>query len=99
MRGDRRLLILLAPLLLGGCPGTTPTRTVVPKAEPVIVTRVVYVPVDGALTAPLPIAEGSLAECPRVASERRAALMACNARLDAIRGIEGTEQKPEDRTP
>lgn len=90
-----QLLILAAALLLAACESTGDTRrppaesATAPVAVPVV--RQVFVPIDAALTAPEPVAEGPLAECPRVAAERRAALERANAKLRAIAAQQGTE--------
>lgn len=61
--------------------------------EPVVIERIVYVPVDAALTRDCPVAEprnNSGKELLRVARARKAALAACNADKRAIRGIQGS---------
>lgn len=68
--------------------------------KPVEVVRYVYVRVDASLTVPCPIAmprNDSVGELLRVARERRASLEACNARIKAIRDIEGTPIDPQDQ--
>lgn len=81
---------------LAGCQSAPVVRV------PVEVTRTVYVPIDPALTADCPIPgpgtvklpdrcqAGTGCEVLAVASARKAALKACNGKLRAIRGIEGT---------
>ncbi len=56
--------------------------------------RKVYVPIPATLTRREPIAEGTLAECPQVARDRRAALERANSRLQQIEAQQGTEVKP-----
>jgi hypothetical protein len=91
----QRLGGLLIVLSLAAC-NTMPERVVVPKAELVTVTRIVYVPIPAALTTPLTVAEGPLAQCPSIARERRATIETCNARLAEISAIQGTEPKPNE---
>lgn len=87
-------LLSLTALLLSACAGNGGTK--LPSADgavaPVvqIVERIVYVPIDSALTGLEPIAEGPLAMCPQVAAERRAALQRCNAKLRQIDQVDGT---------
>lgn len=72
-------------LVLAAC---APARVV---TKPVIVETVrnVVVPVPPELVQPEPVAEGSLSECPTVAAQRKSALLACNAKLEAIDGLDG----------
>lgn len=95
-----QLLSALACLLLAAC-GVKQARpdlpdhagAVVPTVQ--VVERIVYVPIDGALTALEPIAEGRLALCPQVAAERRAALQRCNAKLQEIEHQQGSSAETE----
>lgn len=97
-----QLLSALACLALAAC-GNKQTRpdlpdpagAVVPTVQ--VVERIVYVPIDSALTGLEPIAEGPLAVCPQVAAERRAALQRCNAKLQQIERVQGS--KPEAQRP
>ena len=97
-----QLLSALACLALAAC-GNQQTRpdlpdpagAVVPTVQ--VVERIVYVPIDSALTGLEPIAEGPLAVCPQVAAERRAALQRCNAKLQQIQQVQGS--KPEAQRP
>lgn len=59
-----------------------------------IVERKVYVPIPATLTRREDIAEGTLAECPQVARERRAAIERLNSRMQQIEAQQGTEVKP-----
>lgn len=86
----RLLSGLFVTASLSGCLGTKP---VVVK-EPVIVDRMVHVAIDPALTVPCPVAEPrnrTGGEALRVARARKAALEDCNARMAAIRSVQGTE--------
>ncbi len=75
------LLIALALLLVGCC---KPTTIRVPG--PVEYRdRIVVEPIPPELLNDHPIAEGSIAECPRVAAQRRAELVECNADKAALR--------------
>lgn len=65
---------------------------VAPKV--VTVTREVYVRVPAELTDQLPIAEGSLAQCPMVAADRRKVIEQANADRKAVRALSDTEAKP-----
>lgn len=88
-------LILPACLLLVACTG--PTKPDLPEAtlaEHTVTERVVTVRVDPALTAPFAVPEArSLSECPVVARERQQVIEACNARLQEIDAIEGTDAR------
>ena len=90
------LILLAAAAALGACAGK-PTRPVLPDAagavapQVQIVERIVYVRVPAWLTTPEPIAEGPLRQCPQIAAQREAALASCNAKLQAVGAIEGTE--------
>lgn len=84
----RQLLGLL--ILLGaGC-----------ATDPVIRTEIVelpvtkFVPIKADLLVPCAIAEGPLSQVIDVARERKAALVACNGQLDAIRALQ-----PQDADP
>lgn len=96
-RTVRLLILVLAAATLAACRENTrpdPPAQVVVKPDVVTVTRRVYVPIDAALTEPEAIAEGSIAQCFDVASQRRAALERANAKLSAIAAKQGTEVKP-----
>lgn len=84
-----RILILLACLLAMGA-SCTKRDVVVDTREPAIVEKVRYVPVPAKLTAPTPIAEGSLDQVIDVARERKQQIQSCNADKAAIAGIAGT---------
>lgn len=97
-----RLLITASAIaaLLPACQSTTGHIADLPPACPPgtpevqIVERRIYVGISDELTAPEPVAEGALSECPIVAAERRAALERANAKLRAIATKQGTEVKP-----
>ena len=59
-----------------------------------IVERKIYVSIPRTLTRQEDIAEGTLAECPQVARERRAAIERLNSRMQQIEAQQGTEVKP-----
>lgn len=59
-----------------------------------IVERKVYVAIPPTLTRREDIAEGTLAECPQVARDRRAAIERLNSRMQQIEAQQGTEVKP-----
>jgi len=84
-----RSIILIAALLLSAC------ATRIHDPQIVYVTKTVYVPIDDQLIVPHPIANGSLAECPEVAAERKKELIQCNLDKAGIKNISGT-QKIED---
>jgi hypothetical protein len=92
-------LLSLVSLLLAACASAGGSK--LPSTEgavaPVvqIVERIVYVPIDSALTGLEPIAEGPLSMCPKVAAERRAALERCNSKLTQIDQVEGTPKNEE----
>lgn len=94
----RLLLIVIAVLLLAGCPGkaTKPDipRGVIVQPKVVEVVRTEYVRVPAELTDPLPIAEGALSLCPVVAAERKKTIQKANADRKATRALSGTEAKP-----
>lgn len=83
-------LVGLAVLVLAGCQSTQP----VVIERPTVVTRVVYVPIDPALTAhgdmPEPRSDTGR-EVLRVAQARKAELSLCYGKLDAIGTVQGTE--------
>lgn len=84
----RNAALILAPLLLAACcPTTTVTKPVIVEVE-----RLVVDPVPAELLIERPVAFGKVSECPTVAAQRRAELVACNAQLSAIRAMH-TESK------
>lgn len=86
-------LAILLTLALTACQSAPVVR------KPVTIEKRIYVRIDPALTARLPIAmprNDSGAELLRVARDRRAGQEACNARLDHIGQVEGT---PVDAAP
>lgn len=93
-----QLLTALACLALAAC-GNQQTRpdlpdpagAVVPTVQ--VVERIVYVPIDSALTQQFPVAEGPLSTCPSVAAARKASLLKCNARLEEIEQVQGTNRE------
>jgi hypothetical protein len=94
-----RLLLIIATLALAAC-GKDNVRPDLPgqgsvvAPEVVIVERVRYVPIPAHLTRPMPIAEGSIAQCFNVAAERKAEQVKGNARFAEIQAIQGTEVEP-----
>jgi hypothetical protein len=90
------LVLVFAVLLAVALSGCAPTRTVyVDRPGPErIVERKVYVAIPAALTAPLPIATGTLPQCPIVARDRRAQLELGNGRFEAISKIQGQPAEP-----
>lgn len=63
-----------------------PTPSIVRLPGPVEMReRLVIEPIPAELLREHPIATGSIAECPRVAAQRRAELDACNADKSALR--------------
>lgn len=82
------LVLVLVACQSSGAKRTDPATAVEPVVQ--IVERIVYVPIDSALTAPEPIAEGPLSQCPSVAAQRRAALQRCNAKLRQAGQVQGT---------
>ena len=90
----RHHVLTLAPLLaLAGC-ASAPQRVALPAVVQVPGTR--YVPIPAALTVPCPIAEPkalTVGEAVGIARERKRALQVCNAQLDQIRALQGTESK------
>ena len=93
-------LLPLAALLLAACgrdrddvrPDLPASDGVAP--EVVIVYRDRYVPIPAHLTQPMPIAEGSIAQCFDVAAQRKAEQVKGNARFAEIAAIQGTEVEP-----
>ena len=99
MSGAIRLLTIAAALLLAACRSTPDRQPDLPPPCPLtpvaqVVERRVYVPLPAEDTAPEPVAEGPLRECPRVAAERKAALERANAKLRKAAAKQGTEVKP-----
>lgn len=94
----RLILIVLLMLAAAGCAGKTTKpdipRGIIVQPKVVTVTRTEYVRVPAELTDPLPIAEGSLSQCPMVAAERKKTLQKANADRKATRALSGTEAKP-----
>nr|WP_308006586.1 hypothetical protein [Xanthomonas albilineans] len=95
-RNIRQLSVLMLATLTG-CPLRNDNRA--PHAcavlpQPVEIVRRVYVPIDPALTATVPVAEGPLSECLNVAAQRKDALKRANSKLQQIKQIQGTQVKP-----
>lgn len=94
----RRILLIVAlvlPLLGASCE----TRPDLPDVAPPVHTvteKVVFVPIDKALTTRCPIAEGPVSQVIDVARARKAALETCNGQLEAIEQVQGT---PKDGQP
>lgn len=86
MRGLLRLLIL-SPIALALC-GASCGTTRPPRVEIVEIPVRKFVPIDDALTAPCPIAEGPLSAVLDVAKARREALVVCNDQLQKIRALQ-----------
>lgn len=99
-RAVRLLTLLAIAALVPACKTNTGHVADLPPACPTstpevqIVERRIYVGISSELTAPEPVAEGPLSECPLVAAERRAAVERANAKLRAIAEKQGTEVKP-----
>lgn len=72
----------VALMLAGCCPKPGATRPVIVETE-----RLVAQPIPAELLRDHPVATGPLAECPQVASARRAELEACNADKRAIQSL------------
>lgn len=85
------LLAILASASLAGCAGQKPVII----EKPVVVTRVVYVPISPSLTehgdVPMPRTNDGR-EVLRVARTRRTALEQCYSQLDQIEAVQGTEK-------
>ena len=84
------VLIAATVAALSGCGATTAPVVV---REPVVVERIVYVPIDPGLTATKPIPEPRTdtgAEVLRVARERKTDLEACYADKREIGSVQGT---------
>lgn len=82
------IALVLALNLATGCA----TRTVyVDRPVPVEVERTVYVPIERALCAPQPIAEGPPSAVFEVAADRRLRLQTANANAAAVCAVQGTE--------
>lgn len=77
-----RAALILALALAGCCPKPEATRPVIVETE-----RFVVQPIPAQLLRDHPVATGPLAECPQVASARRAELEVCNADKRAIRSL------------
>lgn len=95
------LALAIAAVVTAGCASKPPTIPVVTK--PVIVERLIYVRVRSDLTAhdaqvAMP-RNDSGRELLRVASERKAQVLQCHAKLDAIAQIEGTTVSPSPAKP
>lgn len=99
-RAFQVLIALAIAALVPACKTNTGHVADLPPACPVgspavqIVERRIYVGISSELTAPEPIAEGPLSECPIVAAERRGAVERANAKLRAIASKQGTEVEP-----
>jgi hypothetical protein len=88
-----RLTISLA-LLLTGC---VPPVAIKECPAPTVIERVVYVPIDGALTGEVvDDAPGlhTVIDAVAAAKVRKERLAVCNARLEAIRAVQGTRVTP-----
>ena len=80
---------VLAATITTGCA----TRQPLVVEKPVAVDRLVFVPIDPALTATKPIPkprDNSGAELLRVARERKTDLILCYGKLDSIQSVQGT---------
>ena len=83
--------IAIAGLLLVALAACGRTQVI---REPVTVVRVVYVPISPTLTRQHPVAEprnDTGKELLRVARARKASLHTCNASLEEIAGLQGTQ--------
>lgn len=89
-------IAIMACCLLAGCGSKSwLTRPIHTETQ-----RDVYVSIPASLTAPEKVDEQiTIATCPTVAAQRRKALESCNAKLNAIRTIEGTPVTNEDQQP
>lgn len=83
----RALLLIAVCLLLAACCPKPQTIRVPGPVE--YRDRLVVQPIAPDLLREHPIATGDVAECPRVARQRRAELEACNADKQAIRAGQG----------
>jgi type IV pilus biogenesis protein CpaD/CtpE len=87
-------LVLASALLLVGCGQTTQVR---PAPTVITVPKTIYVPIPMSLTKHCDIAVPSNAtalEAYNIAKLRGLSLQDCNAQLDTIHGIQGTEVSP-----
>lgn len=82
-------IALVAALAIGCKPRDT--RVVVDTRPPAKVETVRYVSIPKALTAPVPVAEGSVDQVLDVARERKAQLQQCNGQLEQVRAVQGTK--------
>lgn len=97
----RRLVAIACLLALAACsrdrgelrPDLPGAGTVV-QPEVVVVEKIVYVPIPAALLKLEPIAEGPITQCFEVAAQRRAALQRCNAKLQQVGTVQGSEVEP-----
>lgn len=82
----RTVLVLIAVMFtsaFGSCTREAPPEVVEVKVP-------YFVRIDPALVVQRPVAEGPLAQCPQVASDRKKELETCNSQLQQIGTVEGT---------
>jgi hypothetical protein len=82
-------LLMFAPVVLA-LSGFGSCSKVVREPVEVRETLLVYVPIPRELRVEKPIPEGPLRQCPVVAKQREADLLACYANLRAIGDVQGT---------
>jgi hypothetical protein len=88
-----RAAVLVLLLCLAGCAAQQPI--VIPRIEYREIPVIVYRALPAERLVLHPIAEGPPSQCPAVAADRRAEIIACNADKEALRGLNpGT--KPVD---
>lgn len=91
------LALVVALSCLTGCPssgGTRPDIAAATRAEHTVTEKLVYVPIDAALTAHGEVApSGKPSDAERVAAERKVQVLACYGQLDQIKAIQGTPKE------
>jgi hypothetical protein len=83
-------LLIVVPFIVGASCTKNVKDEVVLVPQTVNSELLIYVPIPPELTDQHAIAEGPLSEIPRIARERKAALIACNADKAEIASIQGT---------
>lgn len=92
MRAATRNVLLCLVWL--GLQGSSCTQRNVRQVETVEATTLIYVRIPSELTNQHPVAQGEVWECHDVAAKRKAELVSCNAELQQISEIEGTQVEP-----